>query len=84
MNHESLVTNRRSRTTNVLSKVKRPARTMWSAGLVMSGSCRDRHAIDQVTHAVALHMQMYAQARGPGRIRPKIGEEPENIRKIIP
>jgi len=37
---------------NRQSKSKRPAETVWSAGLVMSVSYRDRYAIDQVARAM--------------------------------
>jgi hypothetical protein len=82
-NSKSLITNHQSSL-----KTKKPAGTSLVGGpadvRVPGGSV---HAIDQVTQASALHIQTIhtsAQARGTGRIWPKTGEEPENIRKIIP
>jgi hypothetical protein len=65
------------------AKNKKPAGTICSAGLVNVGLMPGVYAIDQVTHAKALHIQTHAHARGTGPVSPTTGEEPENIRKII-
>src|SRR5262245_40861124 len=65
------------------AKVKGPPRPLWSAGLGDVGFLPGPYAIHQVAHAMRQHIQIATEARRTGRMRPKTGEEPENIRKII-